>query len=505
MATYTPNQISWVINPRNLSFDRIRSDLIAYVKSRPDYERWKDFLESSSGTVLIELIAGLGTYNSFHATHARREAYLPQVWLYTSAINIAAMLGYVVNRVDAPRIDLTFNSDIAVSWDRMSPIAYYNDTPISIYSTTSFVYGSNTVSCFMGEWRQYTTVATETKNYARILLPGVNIDNNTLGDLPATMELYINGTDVTNANATSARVNIVTAADDLDSESVMVVTHQDGIILCFGDGFFGRVLRKNDSILLNYVVAADPLNLYTLGASNISINYMEATMVDAFLVSPGYAPDPIYKISRVAPGYFASKKRMVTGKDHTSILLSYPGVMSAGYMKKEEVCCTALLCPLFYDEHKIIRDVYVTPLDGTPYTQYSEEQRILSYLYQFKMVGEKIELIDPECVELDMRMIVVVEEGFNTSDLRDYVISSINSITMQLGKTFHIGEVTNLVSRYPGIYRVYLERPVSDKELFFNEYLKLTNLDLVVTSNKDYVVHIDPTNNGYFYTEVTSG
>jgi hypothetical protein len=69
---------------------------------------------------------------------------------------------------------------------------------------------------------------------------------------------------------------------------------------------------------------------------------------------------------------------------------------------------------------------------------------------------------------------------------------------MQLGNTFHIGEITADIAQISGVRRVYLQRPVSDKVLSFEQYLKLINLQVVVTSDLGYTVSVSPDNNGYW-------
>jgi len=91
-----------VISPKAMSFEEIRSQLIAYIESRPDQERWKDFMSSSAGTILVELLAGMGAFMSYHSIGARRESFIDTALLTSSIYNMSIMLGYNVNRKSAP-------------------------------------------------------------------------------------------------------------------------------------------------------------------------------------------------------------------------------------------------------------------------------------------------------------------------------------------------------------------------------------------------------------------
>ena len=85
--------IAAIIDPKSLSFESIKQDLINYVQSRPDYAKWQDFYEGGAGTTQLELFAGVATFLSFHAIGARRETYIETRKLRSSAINICTTLG----------------------------------------------------------------------------------------------------------------------------------------------------------------------------------------------------------------------------------------------------------------------------------------------------------------------------------------------------------------------------------------------------------------------------
>lgn len=459
-----------IIDPTSLSFDTIKSDLITYVQNLPDSERWKDFYQSGAGMTQIELLSGLGAFLGFHSLGARRESYLDTCRLYTSAINICNIVGYPVNRVSAPRLKIRFYVPLNTFWDRTLPVFYYRGKPISLLNSQTIPGGTNELEFVVGEWKTSSFVSTENVKFANTLVLDTGIDTNLFGD---TLELFING----------VKKPLIHYADEFLPDNVMVKTYNGGVLLVYGDGYIGYQLRVNDNVEFNYVNTAGPLGATGILSGELTKN-LDCTVESVQILNPGYNQDSIPKMAAVAPGYLTSKRRMVTGPDHVYIFLNYSGsLISSNFQKDSEGCCTMRLSYLFDDEHL---------------GSVSEKEAMYQYLLDYKMIGERIELVDPKRVGIEMKMVCIVEEGTGQTGIETSIRDTVAKYVMKLGTTFHIGAVTSEVSKLTGVKRVYLVSPVSDKTLEFDRYLKLVSLEVVVTANQNYVVTIDPKNNGYW-------
>ncbi|MFA5071262.1 MAG: hypothetical protein WC511_02715 [Candidatus Pacearchaeota archaeon] len=464
MSQYT------IIDPASLSYERIKEDLIQYVENLPDYSKWKDFYESGTGTTTIELLSGLGTFLGFHSLGARRESYLDTCKLYTSAINICNIVGYPVNRVSAPRLKINFTLTSSAFWDRTLPVFYYGDRSISLLSSQTLTAGTHEMEFVMGDWKSIDFISETNDKFANILVLDTGIDNNLFMD---TLELLIN----------SSSYPLVKYADEFLPNNVLIKTYQGGILLVFGDGYIGLQLRVNDAVKFNYINTLGPLDVASLVPDNLTKN-LDCTINSIQVLNPGYVGDTIPKMAATAPGYLTSKRRMVTGLDHVYIFLNYSGsLISAGYKKMESGCCTILLAYLFDDEH---------------IASISEIDAMYAFLDDYKMVGEELSIQPPKKIGVEMKMVCIIEEGVQQSEIEAAIKETIATNTMKLGTTFHVGQITSEVSKISGVIRVYSERPVSDKTFAYNEYLKLISLSVIVTAVKDYVVAISPDNNGYW-------
>ena len=459
-----------IINPTSLSFERIKQDLTEYVQSKPEYDSWRDFYESSAGMTEIELLSGIGSFLSYHSLGARRESNILTRKLTSSAIGICNTLGYQVNRKSAPRLRLKLNVGTSIYWNREDAIGSYTDNRnISIISSQTISAGVVYLDVVVGDWNTTTWISNVTEDFVILKIVKDNIDNN--NDLD-TIELIINEVPTT----------IVKHAENLIGSTVMLNTHQDGILLIFGDGVLGRRLIANDEVVLNYISTLGKLGVYEVDLNDLDLN-IDAEVQEVEVLSPGYAGDSLKKLSILPQGYYTTRRRAVTGLDHCFILQAYVGdLISSQYTKVDGECCTIRLSYLFDDEHLMTNN---------------EVTNVLNYLDEYKMVGEEIEITDPELVGIDMKVTVVVDEGVTESNIRAEISTIVNNYTWLLGTSFFIGAISNDIAEITGVNRFYIERPVSDKTLEYQQYLKLIHLDLVVTSDITTFITIDPSDEGY--------
>ena len=106
---------TYPIESTSISFNDIKSNLIRFVENKPDADKWKDYYEGSEGTILIELIAGYGFYNTLKAIFGREETYLNYVNTLSSARAIAQTYSYSAFRGRNRRYVLKFKSPYSFS------------------------------------------------------------------------------------------------------------------------------------------------------------------------------------------------------------------------------------------------------------------------------------------------------------------------------------------------------------------------------------------------------
>lgn len=139
----------FVINVESVSDIAIRSDLVAFVASRPDNEKWAQFFQASSGQLTVEMVVALATWLKYDSVSSRRENYLP--YALTRAGNLAGgqQLGYGSYRGKNAIIELTYTpstNGTLPQWHILgdvkgSPLVLLNETivnagtPITVTAT----------------------------------------------------------------------------------------------------------------------------------------------------------------------------------------------------------------------------------------------------------------------------------------------------------------------------------------------------------------------------------
>ena len=83
-----------VISLDSLSFSQIFDSLKDYYSSQAQSQKWKDFYESSTGTLLIRLLSAFASFISYIVTVARRESFITYAQNRTSLVGISQNLGY---------------------------------------------------------------------------------------------------------------------------------------------------------------------------------------------------------------------------------------------------------------------------------------------------------------------------------------------------------------------------------------------------------------------------
>lgn len=374
------------INLRSLSFDSILKDLKGYVKSLPDYNKWKDFYVSSAGTTFLEMLAGTGAYLSFHSMASRRESYLESARLKSSIYNIAGMLGYEANRRTAPVFRVRIRQDAffdglglregqGFSWgSRFIPVATYKGHDVVLLSEYTYYnprdIAGRVFDVCLGGWQRQEFNVEETKPFLKLYVEDNSVDNE-LGHL----QVWIR------QSASEGRMVLtpVRYAEEMAppgaSSKVLVRTTYDGVVLVFGDGEFGFRPSKGNVCVFDYLSTIGrpviPISVESL-LSELSwakgTELLSENIESIDVLVPGYDADTDDKIKTLASGYFAARRRMLTADDHKSVLMSYPDIISTGVRRKSSKtdtasCCVVEMSLLFSDEHYINASVREMTID----------------------------------------------------------------------------------------------------------------------------------------------
>jgi hypothetical protein len=431
-----------IINNNSLSYESILSDLTMYVQSIQDYNvKFKDFYEGGAGSTILELISGLGTFISRIAMANRRETYLPEAKLTSSIVAIATTLGYPINRINSTQLTLTIFFTEYVTWTKENPIGFYNGISVSLVEDGNFVPGNNTVTVVLGTWTSYNYTNYNTGTFSKILIRDT-VDN-------TFFNLTVNGT----------LVSIVNNAESLNNSNVLQRTYYYGVFLIFGDGIIGKSLSLNDNILFEYIRPGTITSDISFNSSVLNLN--TGLLVSGSIITYGSNADSNAKLVAVAPGYYSTRRRLITLSDYNHIGLSYQGIASVNAVKTPAICCSVNLAYI------TVSGMILLP---------SEKTAFLNYLNNFSLIGTSVNLIDPKIIYVNINLLVIISQTANTGNITASISNYLNSMTYQLGALFSVSGIFSL--GLPGVVRIYLNYPLVDKLADYHEYFIISNLDV---------------------------
>lgn len=441
-----------IIQDSSLSFDQIRTDLENYIKSLPDYEtKWKDFYEAGAGETVLNTGAGITAFLAYAAYMNRRDSLLDFGNMTSTIVSIGSALGYVYNRKSAPLLQITFTSTEQVYWDKEDPIGNYMGRSMVLANSTQIEVGVNTIVVAIGDWVSQEITITDAKDFKGINVP-IQPDNN-------LVNLYIDG----------EKISYTTAAEDMDSDNVLIRSYFSGIFIIFGNGSLGRKAAVNQVLKIEYVAPADKLDGLTLDPTKIQL-YVENTSYSSEVKYPGSDPDSPEKIVAIAPGYYSAKRRLVTLDDYASIGASYQGVVSANAALPTTSCCSVNVSYLRADE-LTMNDAMKADFE--------------KYMLQYAMLGSNINVIDPIRIMVDVKMRVVIDSGADTDAITKKIRETINKKCMTNGAFFTVNDMT--LPESLRVRRIYIKQPILDRQAKYNEYYKLRKLEISYTEDRTLV------------------
>lgn len=393
---------NFITDPSSTSVQTVKQEIYAYLATKPDYERWKDFYASSAGTVLIDMLASVLTVLSYRVIVARREAYLKYAQNYTSHVAIAENLGYNVFRGQNARIKITFNSSTTRTLDKYEIIGSVKDFDLIVLADTILNAGVDTeVECTLGAVNeQEITVPTDLLTTFRFTNPLVTTD----------LSLYLNATEITYSE------RILSLADN---EYIVMTNGFDSVDVLFLNQA-APLYATGDKLKIEYIERND----LTFTLSDVAIDETEYTAVE---ISEDYiAQESSTSIKIKAPLYHETQYTIRGRKDFQKLMLQQnpeliaangrdvsPAIVETTYLREDKLL---YLEDEFAGVNTVLNDESLRPY-GIPASRVAHPVR--GYLELNVIVNLK-NTTSEDIVAMVEAIIAPYEDGLETSiDLYD--------------------------------------------------------------------------------------
>lgn len=310
------------IRVSDINFDQIKTNLKSFLSDQTEFSDY-DF-ESSSMSVLLDLLSYNTYYNSFYLNMVGNEMFLDSAQLRNSVVSRAKQLNYI------PRSARGATAEVDVSIDPDDNPSFYTVSANTKFTTTidgtSYTFvtpeakslSSSANGTFTGSLKlvegeplqQRFTVNTISP--VRYILPNENVDTTSLivrvqeSSSNTTISTYNENSDVSSTNPNSL-VYFLQENEENQYE------------IYFGDNVFGKKPKDGNIIIADYRVVNGPI---VNGANNFSGNFIVTTKSPA---QGGSFQESIESIKFNAPFKFQAQDRLVTTNDYKNIILSENG------------------------------------------------------------------------------------------------------------------------------------------------------------------------------------
>ena len=358
-----------IISPTSVTPQSIERDVLAFLKSLPDTDVWQDyFRDASHGRTLIRILAAFGAFLHHQARAIRREANLETARLDSSARAMSYTLGYPMRRRRAARLRLTVpsslqnTSGVTSSGDNgtIGSISVGGRTFAVSTPTGNRLDGSvnrnspTAIDCVIGTWSTVVAdLSSATSEFPEFAFVPVDADGGELepsvvdNDLmhirlnePGETSSIKHGTFIEDYSfntreGTDILPALGTIGGDLDAVVKTGISH---ITVVFGGDIddaltLGRRPEPNSSVEVKYLICPDigtdrpelanfvPQGMERNGVA-IPADFFRETETDPFLTARPLPADDAALASKLVPGYFASRRSMVSLEDHEAVVKS---------------------------------------------------------------------------------------------------------------------------------------------------------------------------------------
>ena len=314
------------IRVSDINFDQIKTNLKAFLSDQNEFSDY-DF-DSSTMSVLLDLLSYNTYYNAFYLNMVGNEMFLDSAQLRNSVVSRAKQLNYI------PRSARGATAIVDVSTDPAGSPTFFTVAANTKFTTTidgtsyTFVTSdataltpssngtfSGSLNLVEGEPLQHRFTVSTTSP-VRYVLPNENVDTTSF---TVRIQESASNTSITTYNLNSD----ISSANSI-SEIYFVQENEDNKYeVYFGDNVFGKKPKDGNIVIIDYrVVNGSTVN----GANNFSGDF---TVTTTSAAQGGAFQESIESIKYNAPFKFQAQDRLVTSNDFKNIILAENGDIQA--------------------------------------------------------------------------------------------------------------------------------------------------------------------------------
>ena len=409
---------------------------------------WKDMYRSSTGSMLMELFAAVGTIVLYYVERRAEESYIATAQNYSSIVNLARLLNYIPARNVSSTGTLRFS--LAAPHTKMVFIPKY--TKAATAEGYEFLVSADGV---IMPGQTYVDVG------------GVQGEKKVVSQTSSgstSQEYNINDVEIENTNIIVTVNSVVwtevtSFINSINTSTNYVIRPElDGTVtIVFGNNVFGASPALGQNIDITYI-RSDGLigNVYATGlittiSSTIydedgATQTVSVTNTTNFLGGDNAETKEEIRVN--APQVFATGDRAVTKSDYIAILNAYPGVADSNAWGEAEEPSPD------YDHYNQVKLVVLLQDWALPDTAFKDV--LSTYLYTKSLMTVRYTYVDPTILDVIPTIILKVVVGNQLSYVQSLVETAIGTLfvlgsTTKLGVSKRLGDIYEVVENVPGV------------------------------------------------------
>ena len=295
--------------------------------------QWTSRDSGDFGIVLLELFAYLGDLLNYQIDRAANEAFISTATQRDTVLNLAKLLNYIPNDVNAATGTVTLSNsgatdatiaagtEVSTTADGINPaVTFTLNEAVNVPAQVGIVNGTASVAVTQGK-STTETVGTSTGT------PNQEFPLSNTGVITGA------GITVTVAGITYSKINFIIDANSTDA---VYYTYTDGAgitYVVFGDGISGRIPPNGSSISVTYRYSETSGSVGNVAANSVkNINIFGITVTNELGFSGGTDAESTDSVRVNAPLSLRALDRAVSLKDYSSLAVQFNGVEKANAM-----------------------------------------------------------------------------------------------------------------------------------------------------------------------------
>lgn len=464
-------------------YEQINQQLTSYLSGK---QSWASVGNSKTGTLLIDAISAIGSYDQYSVWSAVNETTLENAVLPESIYCNNLYLGNRLNRTTPATVQVTLqNTDYSLTYIEIPRFTQFSIEGVDYFNREAIIFDSTsyqqTVNLYQGTIESQTFSATG-QSFQSYILESTNQFEISDTDIIC----FVDGAEYTR---TTDAIFTYSGSDSVFYEN----STQQGYVKClFGDGIYGMIPSAGSLITFTYAIS--------MGASgnNTAVNQRVTcqdfpSLVGESLTNPSGGGDPnnLTYYRELGSQSAAANGRGISRNDIRAVVCRFPGI------KDCRVYCQAEIAPLDKDWMNVIGLLLLT---DDSFNQYSWKN-LVSYLDGCGICGFQYKWFQAEKVNATVNATVYLKKGASLTESKNQIEAALRTYFEpkigSLGRSFYKTDLEDIILSTVPTTIDYADKiePTIDLVINQNQYINLESLQISCKySQRDTQYWVNPLN-----------